>query len=227
MNRPPYPEGTILSVSKTVLANARQQVTALSEFGVNPEFLATFQKDIETAEALPSNLQNRIELKTLTRQKDDILKDAFEWGKNLYLRIQLAYGRDSAEAKLFPIDELQAAIKSEIALMGIMPVLIELAGKYQTKLVEVGQTAAVRAQGQALSEELRNIDAAQELKKDKKLQSTQERYQLFIKLYQTTNQINRVGRQVFKHDPVNLIRFRSSWPAKKNTPAAKDEPTCE
>ena len=62
MNRPRFSEETILSVSKTTVTNARNNLTALSDFGVTEEMLNQFDTDIQAAEALPGETQNRIEL---------------------------------------------------------------------------------------------------------------------------------------------------------------------
>ena len=62
MNRPKFSEATILSVAKTTLANARSTATALAEFGVTGESLNAFESNIQQAEALPGETQERIEL---------------------------------------------------------------------------------------------------------------------------------------------------------------------
>jgi len=96
MNRPKFSEATILSVAKTTLANARSTATALAEFGVTDESLNAFESNIQQAEALPGETQERIELRDLTTDKDEALDTCYQWGRKLRARLQLAFGRTSA-----------------------------------------------------------------------------------------------------------------------------------
>ena len=53
MPRPQFAEETILTVAKTTLSNARNNLAALAEFGVSEDMLSQFETDITTTEALP------------------------------------------------------------------------------------------------------------------------------------------------------------------------------
>ena len=212
MNRPGFSEETILSVAKTTLANARTHLTALAEFGVTAATLDQFGAAIQSAEVLSRETQHRIELKDLTHDKEEALDACFQWGRKLRVRLQLAFGKNSAQARSFPSKDFQNAINSEHTMMALMEALISLANKYQTELASFGQTPELLAQGSELLNELRAADTAQELKKDTKKQSTQDRYQQFKNLYDTVTRLNRIGRLVFENDPANLALFESKWP---------------
>ncbi|MCK6619695.1 MAG: hypothetical protein HUU32_04680 [Calditrichaceae bacterium] len=218
MNRPKFTEETILSVAKTTLANARSHLTALGEFGVTEAMLNEFEVNIQTAEALPDEVSNRIDLKSLTQEKADSLDVCYQWGRKLRTRLQLAFGNNSPQAKSFPSKQFNAAINSESKMMPVMEILINLATQYQTELAAQGQTPEILAQGSQLLESLREADQAQELKKDEKRSATQERYQKFQIIYDTTNRINKIGRLVFENDPINLPLFESKWPVSTVTP---------
>lgn len=221
MKKQKYSEGIILSVSKTTLSNARNTVSALADFGVTEEKLNQFAADIQAAEDLPGETQNRIELRELTHQKEEALDNCYQWGRNLRVRLQLAFGKDSSQANSFPSKAFNEAINSENAMMPVMEILIRLAGKYQTELAEFGQTPEILARGGELLTSLRESDSVQEVKKDEKRQATQERYQKFKNLYDTVNKINKVGRMVFANDPVHYALFESKWP--RSTAAAPEE----
>lgn len=213
MNRPKFTEETILSVAKTTLANARSHLAALGEFGLTQAMLDEFESNIQAAEALPDEVSNRIDLKSLTREKADALDGCYQWGRKLRTRLQLAFGNNSSQAKLFPSKQFNAAINSESKMMPVMEILINLANQHQTELAAVGQTPEILTEGSALLESLRQADQVQELQKDAKKSATRERYQKFQIIYDTVNKINRVGRLVFENDPVNLTLFESKWPA--------------
>jgi hypothetical protein len=211
MLRPPVSEEKILSVSKTTLNTARITLSALSEFGFNQENLTNFDSKISTAEALPSETSNRIDLTNLTDDKNEVLYNCETWGRNLRTRIELTFPINSIEVKSFPSKKFEKAINSENKMMSVMEILIKQAVKYHPQLSNFGQTDEIRDAGNTLLENLRSADAKQESQKTEKPSSTQERYQIFRKLYDTVNRINRIGRIVFKNDPVHLALFKSKW----------------
>lgn len=212
MKRPKFSEATILSVATTTLTNARSTATALVEFGVTDETLNAFETDIQQAEALPGETRERITLRDLTNDKDEALEGCYQWGRKLRTRLQLAFGRNSAQVQSFPSKEFRRAVESENAMMSVMEVLIALADKHKAELTDYGQTAEILAQGSQLLAALRAADAVQEVRKDIKRQAAQTRYEIFVQLYDTVNRINKVGRLVFENDPVHLALFQSKWP---------------
>jgi len=207
-----FSEETVLSVAKVTLGNARKTAEALSIFGISPDVLDQFESDISQAEALPSELHQRIELRDLTNRKDDILAACHQWGRDLRTRLQLAFGFASNEAQSFPNGKFNRSLRSENRMLTVMPVLLALAEKYQQKLAEHGQTPEILAEGAQLQLDLQAADVVQELGKDDKRMATKARYQLFAQLYDTVNRINRVGRIVFENNPVESVLFQSKWP---------------
>ncbi len=109
-------------------------------------------------------------------------------------------------------------------MLGIFDMIIELAGKHQAQLAAAGQTPAMIQQGKNLSQQLRDANVAQEVKKDEKYTATQERRQKFLALYDTINKINKIGRLVFKHDPVKRVLFESKWPKRPKDTAPPTAP---
>ena len=116
------------------------------------------------------------------------------------------------QATSFPAVEFADAIRSEKKMLPLMEGMLSLAQKYSADLSSHGQTPEVITRGLDLLAELRDADAAQELKKDDKQAASQTRYQQFAQLYETVNRINKVGRLVFKDDPARLTLFESKWP---------------
>lgn len=215
MPRPQFAEETILTVAKTTLSNARNNLAALAEFGVSEDMLSQFEADITTTEALPGETYNRIELRNLTQSKEEALDACYQWGRKLRTRLQLAFGKTSPQAKSFPSKDFQNAVHSENTMMSVMEILINLSDKHKTELADVGQTAEILAQGPELLAALRETDSEQELKKDEKKSATQERYQSFQGLYDNVNKVNQVGRLVFESDPIHLALFESKWPTRR------------
>ncbi len=211
MTRPQVSEETILQVSKTTLTNGQDNLDALAEFGLTAEALNQFDTNIQTAEALPGETANRIDLRQLTQDKEEALDACYRWGRKLRARIQLAFGKNSNQAKSFPSKDFQNAVNSESSMMTVMETLIKLAGQYHSDLTAFGQTDAIRDSGTNLLEPLREADAVQELQKDTKKSATQDRYQAFQTIYDSVNRINKIGRLVFENDPVKLTLFESKW----------------
>ena len=211
MARIQYSEEKILSVSKTALNNARENLIALSVFGVTEEMLNQFQSDINTTEALPDDDSLKIDLKNFTHSKDEALDACYQWGRKLRTRLQLAFGRNSIQLNSFPSSKFNQAISSESKMMPVMETLYNIANQYQTQLATYGQTPEIVEQCTVLLNSLREADAVQESKKDDKKSSTQDRYIKFNVLYDMVNRINKIGRLVFENDPVKLPLFESKW----------------
>lgn len=219
MARPRFSEATIISISKTTLANGRKTVDGLSAFGINTEFLTSHENDIKAAEAMPTETGNRITLRDLTHSKDDVLETCVLWGQNLRTRLEIAFGRKSSELQAFPAKEFKAATKSENIMMPLMKTLLDIANKHEDALTAAGQTPEILSRGADLLESLREADLEQEVNKVEKNQATQERYQVFKKCYDTVNRINKVGRLVYRGDPVKLALFESKWPSAQKAQA--------
>ena len=212
MNRPPFSEETILSVAKTTLSIARNNAAALAGFGITEDYLNEFESKIQAAEALPGETRNRIDLRAHTSDKNQALASCYRWGLDLRMRLEMAFGKTSSQYKSFPGKQFDLAQRSENAMMAVIEVLLALADKYKTELASFGQTPQFFTEGEQYLAELRAKDTVQELQKETKQQATQERYVQFQELYNRVNKINRVGRLVFKNDPIRMALFESKWP---------------
>ncbi len=209
-----HSEGIILSVAKTTLQTLRDLIAQLSEFGLDTAVADQFDADITAAEAMPTDLHNRISLRQLTSDKEEALNACWQWGRKLRTRLQLAFGANSPQSKSFPSKEFSDSANSENNMMSVMKVLTALAETHKDVLANFGQTPEILAEGSVLLDDLRGADAVQEQQKDSKRVATEERHQVFQKLYDTVNRINKVGRIVFQDDPANRSRFDSKWPGR-------------
>ena len=122
MNRPRYSEETISSVAKTTLTNARINFASLSDFAITEESINEFYAEIQAAESLPGETQNRIDLGDLTYDKEEALDSCYQWGRKLIVRLHLAFGKDSVQAKSFPSKDSQITVNSENAMMTTMEI---------------------------------------------------------------------------------------------------------
>lgn len=205
-------EETILAIAKTTHEHATTHLAALAAFGLNEAMLTEFQGDIDIAQAMKDETAQRIELRLLTVDKDEALHACVAWGRQLRTRLQLAFGRGSVQAQSFPGAAFTRSVNSEKGMMAIMETLIALAKQYSTELTAFGQDEAVITEGETALADLRTADQQQELKKDHKRSATQERHEIFQRLYDTINRINKIGRIVFEGDAVHLALFESKWP---------------
>lgn len=137
----PYQEVVLVTVSKNALKIARDHAASLAAFGIDEAFLTGFESDIQSAESVPSDFENRIDLKQLTQTKDDLLDECYIWGCSLKLRMEMAFGKRSDAVKNFPSRQMHEAVSSEKKMIAIMEGLLKLADQYQEQLLPFGQTA--------------------------------------------------------------------------------------
>ena len=212
MTRPRFREEIILLNAKTTLDTARSKVEKLSGFGINGAFLDNFEARIQTTEAQPRDIVLRHEQRNSTQAKNEVLEGCYTWGREFRTRIELGFGGQSPELKSFPSTAFNKAVKSETRMMVVMEGLLDLTERFKDALAPFGQSEETINQGKQLLADLRLKDKQQELKKDYKDSATQERRQHFQDIYNATNQINKVGRLVFKDDLPNRSLFDSKWP---------------
>ncbi len=220
MNRPKFSEATILSVAKTTLANARSTATALAEFGVTDESLNAFESNIQQAEALPGETQERIELRDLTTDKDGSPRCLLPVGPQTAGAAAVGVWPHLSAGTVLPLKGVQCRREQRNTMMSVMEVLIALADKHNAELTDYGQSVEILAQGSQLLAALRAADAVQEVRKDAKRQATLASYELFVQLYDTIVRINKIGRLVFENDPVHLALFESKWPTASTAAAS-------
>lgn len=212
MAKPRFQAPVIIPVAKTTLGNARAHVAELSDYGVNAGMLDSFESQIQTVDALPGNAVQQLIVKNSTKAKRSVLHSCYYWGRGVRLRMVWAYGRRSPEVETFPTAQLHKAKESEVKMMPVMEMIIQLATDHHEQLAAFGQTDAIRDQGPELLNQLKQADQVQELKKDGKLSATQERYKQLENIYNLVNNINMVGQFVFANDPAKRRLFESKWP---------------
>ena len=206
-----YPEEKILSISKTTLTIAQDHEAELSKFGINAVFLAAFALAIVETEGLFDENKERYELKILTAIKNEALDRCYLWCRDVYVRIKLAFEKDSKEVQSFPSKILADADDSEKNMSPVMETIIVIATEHETVLANFGQDAAMLAEGTSLLNELREADKNQQHKKVSKKEATQIRHKMFNNLVTYVNKINKVGRIVFKDDLTKYVLFESPW----------------
>lgn len=210
-----HPEEVVIAVARLTLNNARLHVDSLAKFGFTDETLQQFDRAITECEALPREVKQKEIVKESTRNKNLILSASYEWCRDLQSRLEIVFGKKSAEYNSFPTKEFRKAEKNETVMLGIFEMVIGLSEKYQTELTRAGQTPEIIQAGKDLYQRLREANVVQEMKKSEKHTATLERQQKFADIYDMTNKINKIGRQVFKNNPTIRALFESKWPKKQ------------
>lgn len=220
-----YSKRVILAEGWQKLGVARNHMDGLSLFGVTAEKLHAFEAKLTEAQSLPTDLKNRVELRSRTSAKDDLLDSCAEYGRALQIRLGLAFGRSSTEYHAYPSQEFNDARNSERLMLEVMQTIIHLAEKHAAKLAEYGQTTSIIAEGRQLMQDLRAADLSQEAQKEKRSSQAEQRDEIFAEIYDQINDINRIGRAVYDNDPVKKAYFKSPWPraARQDTDAADSE----
>lgn len=220
-----HSEELILSTALTTHQNATENKASLSSFGINDALLDEFQQKIVKAQAMPKEEQKRVELNDITAAKNQTLENCYNWGKQLKLRVELAFGKKSPQAAAFTTVKFTEAKKSESQMLVTMQALIALAQTNNLQLTAFGQTEEFVQQGTDLLELLKTNDSLQESSKVTKRSISEERHILFNELYETINKINKVGQMVFASDFAKLELFKVKWrTSKKNTPTVTEQP---
>jgi len=211
MTRTKQSEELILSTALTTHQNATENKVSLQSFGINDALLEEFQQKIAQAQAMPKEELKKIELNKITAAKNDALQNCSNWIKQLKLRVELAFGKTSVEAKSFSVANFRKAQFSEAQMLVTMQALIALAQSNNTQLSNFGQTAEFLQQGADLLELLKTADSIQENTKITKRSVSEERHILFNELYETINKINKVGQMVFASDLAKKELFKAKW----------------
>ena len=206
-----FPIGKILVEAKNAYSILKTFIETFTLYGYGIERAEVFNQDIQTAESMPDNLKATVELKESTDRKNEVLEECFIWCNNLKLRIELAFGVKSEEYDLFPVKELHDAKRSEETMFSVMDTCIEIAAKKADPLLVFGHTPEIQTEGKGLKAELHELDEDQEMVKKQKRSTTQDRHEIYNRLYDTVNQINSIGRKVFANEPAKLVLFKSPW----------------
>jgi len=217
MTKTKQSEELILSTALITHQNATDNKASLQSFGINDALLDEFHQKIVQAQAMPKEEQKRVELNEITATKNQSLENCYNWGKQLKLRVELAFGKKSPQATAFTTAKFASAKKSESQMLVTMLALLELAQNHNESLANFGQTPEFIQEGTEFLESLKSIDKLQEQTKSSKQSVSEERHILFNELYETINKINKVGRMVFADDGAKLVLFKSNWPISKKT----------
>ena len=206
----------ILSNSKKTLKLAKVNISALSLFGISNDIINNFEAKITEAENLLNENFQKIELKELTYKKNQVLQDCYNWGRKLAIRIEIAFGKKSENMRNFPSKELLKAQKNEDKMLILMATLIKISQKYLHKLKDYGQNIDEIQKGINLKDNLFQSNNQQELKKEDKKRLTKLRKETFLKLYETVNNINKIGRIHFINEPAQKELFSCPWKKMSN-----------
>lgn len=212
-------ESNIINVSRKVLEIARKHIKKMSLFGISEYYLEDFEHKILDCEDFINRDLEIIELKDLTSRKYKALEDCYNWGRQLSLRVEIAFGKKSNQFENFPSRQLLESQRHDEKMISLMEVLISISKKYSVELHDYGQTAEVIENGRRLLRALKIANQEQENKKNSKKESTKLRREKFQELYEIVNKINKVGRTVYKNDKNKKILFKSQW--KNNSPQSK------
>lgn len=217
----PLPYDLILEETRLKLAIAKQHLNDLKDFGMTQKWLDDLEQQANEAEQIITNRQQLEELKSLTIAKDIALDACVEWANKLRLRMDLAFKDKSPTGMQFPAKEFRQARKNESKMIALMPSLISIAKQHQTLLKTIGQTSEVIKEGETLLNQLKAANEAQEEYKFSRPTITAQRRQLFKKLYDSVNEINRIGQTIYGTDSPEGLQFRSNWPS--HTPSETPE----
>jgi len=201
----------ILEEARLKTAIALEHLKALNSFGITQEWLDRMEVDINTVMEIPTFDLQKTELKQFTAAKDAKLNECKEWGKQLKLRMTLAVADKKLKGVEFPNKTWNDCQQSESKLIVFFPTLIELAKVNAKALEAIGQTQEYIYQGEQLLKDLIIANQAQEEYNIKRKGITIDRQEIYRRLYDNVNRINRVGQMVFSDNEVIKVLFSSSW----------------
>ena len=210
-NQVSVPRDRILEESRLKLAIARDHLDALSRFGLNTDWLNQFEQEIDEAQNVPSFNEQQAQLKSLTVAKDAKLAECRQWGRELRLRMELAYDKNNNPPIPFPSKDWTQSERSETKAIALLPRLIKIATTQAEALAKAGQTQADIDKGQQLLQDLNDANQAQEEYNLLRTQETAQRRALYRQLYDSVNRINQIGQMVYRDDAANNRIFRSNW----------------
>jgi hypothetical protein len=213
----------ILEQTRLKITIARQHFKALQEFGLTPTWLDQLELAADAAEAIPSFVQQKEELKSLTAAKNAALEDCIQWGRKLRYRMQLVFDKKTPVGMQFPIKEWRESERNESRLIALFPSLITMAKQHKIALANAGQTDVNIQEGEQLLAILKTANEAQEEYKLTRSTITAKRRQAFKGLYDGVNHLNQMGQMVYGTDTAEGLLFRSNWQVNKNNEEIEEE----
>ncbi len=205
----------IISASSVTLQLAREKVDKLSFLGIDDKYLDLFEEKIKEAKAISANLQQIIQLKSITNGKNTAKENCFKWARELSIRLKLALNDDEKYSRLFPSKDLIKARHSDIKMISLMKMLISISEENNSLLSKQGQTPEIIEKGKGFHNSLIDNKLEQDSKKTEKKDITVIRQEKFKELYDIINKINLAGRNIFADKPESLVLFETPWPKYK------------
>ncbi len=213
------PEEKILEKAKTTL-NITRPKEKLGSYGLNVRYFVAFETNILTASGFKSDEEMKKELAFVTSQKNMKLAEAGKWGDDVKIRLELAYPDNPDVAGEFPKNFAKAKT-SETLMLEVIPNISNLIDKYSEKLLGRGLPEDHKQKGLDIKTQLDALNTQQETLKKGRTEYTRQRTAAYQKLYDTVNEINKIGRIAYADSPADLKAFTSPWPVKtsKKSPA--------
>lgn len=212
-----YSKETILTLSRITLANARDNVDDLAEFGIHSEYLNQFESDIIIVERKYLSGMYESDQIRLNTGIYDGLAQAYGWGIKLRTRIDATLGRDSDAFRKFPASQLGKGRYHLSIMIPALQYLINLAEEYRVQLEPSGQSSEEMASGRHLLSALQEFQIKMTGMDSGSLDETDDGYDLFYKLFIMIREINRVARTVFHNQPDKRKLFENRWPGKSSS----------
>ncbi len=193
------PEEAVLEDAKTKLDLARECLSDLASMGISQPWLDQFQTSILAYEALPSDDTLLSHQKALTATKDQTLRQAEQWGNLLRDRCKLAYR--ATPHNPFPNSSFRAALHNESKMLLVLPSLIAIASSHVSVLISLGQPADYASQGQALRDQLDQLNRQQEKAKLSRRIATANRRRAIQTVYESLMYLNTAARATYRGQP--------------------------
>jgi hypothetical protein len=207
MEKPNYSEEKIQRMSNLLIDSAQEDVKDLSGYGIDQQYLDSFQELIAEGTALPSYEDQLARVNQATKIKDRAVGDCNQWGGDLKARIELK----NDDIISFPYKRFREARDSETQMLEVMEYLLDLVNKHKADLKKQRVGDEFIAQGEEFREALEQAEKEQERLKIWSNEMTQQRYQTFTQLQDLCNQIMIAGKQVYAKNPSKLSRYDLKW----------------
>lgn len=191
--------------------------------GLTTDYYAAFAANIQLAK----NFKTADEVKKSNAKKLSEVKkkceECFNWVKKLQFYIKRAFNEGSPQWNELP-EKISESKKDEAEMLNLLPATFTLADKYAAELKAKGMPDNYKQTGEALKAELETITIEHGKMVEQSQAYTVQRKLAHRKVYDTVNEINELGRQEYREDPVTLKLFKSPWPQAKDKDNGTDTP---
>jgi len=210
----------------TAADNSYQTTKGLEKLtlsGFNAEYFNTFAANIQIAKDFKTAEEVKKSNATKLAQVKKKCKECHKWVKKLQFYVKRAFGEGSPQWNEFP-DKLTEAKNDEAEMANLLPAVFTIADKYAAELKAKGMPEDYKQTGEALKVELETITKEYGKQVEESELYTIQRNIAHKVVYDTVNEINELGRQEYKDDPVMLKLFKSPWPQAKEKDNGTDTP---